>query len=108
MSEIDTNIYNRPHLQTKSAKPPRRKRRSSSRRKFDDHSGRKRHSRNSGSRRLLHLYRKGDVQKRIWWTLLVLIVLGLVALAIWQFWYLDHVEQQLLRQHEMSVESEAE
>jgi hypothetical protein len=57
---------------------------------FDEKSGNRR-SKNSGFRRLLHLYRKGENEKRFWWGLLIIISITMVFLGIWQFWYRDYV-----------------
>lgn len=61
-----------------------RRRSSGPKRAFDDPS-RKRRSRNSGLRRLLHLYRKKESEKIFWWTTISILVVFLVALALWQF-----------------------
>ena len=84
----DTDIYkNRERMPYGDKRPRRstRRRRSASQRAFDDHS-RKRRSRNSGLRRLLHLYRKKESEKVIWLSVLTVAVVVLVLLAIWQFW----------------------
>ena len=83
----DTDIYkNREPMPYGNKRPRRstRRRRSDSQRAFDDHS-RKRRSKNSGLRRLLHLYRKKENEKVIWWSVLVSVVLILTVLAVWQF-----------------------
>jgi hypothetical protein len=83
----DTDIYkNRERMPYGNKRPKRstRRRRSDSQRAFDDHS-RKRRSKNSGLRRLLHLYRKKDSEKVVWWSVLASAVVILVAVAIWQF-----------------------
>ena len=83
----DTDIYkNREPLPYGNKRPRRstRRRRSDSQRAFDDHS-RKRRSKNSGLRRLLHLYRKKENEKVVWWSVLISAVVILIAVAIWQF-----------------------
>lgn len=93
-----SDIYREREPLPRTAKGPHRKpgrrRRSSSRRAFDDTTHRKRRSKNSGFRRLLHLSRKEKNQKWIWRSLLILTVIGLVLLAIWQFFYLDYVARK--------------
>ena len=84
----DTDIYkNRERMPYGNKRPKRstRRRRSDSQRAFDDHS-RKRRSKNSGLRRLLHLYRKKENEKVVWWSLLACTVIILTLVAIWQFW----------------------
>ena len=83
----DTDIYkNREPLPYGNKRPKRSsRRRSDSSRAFDDHS-RKRRSKNSGLRRLIHLYRKKENEKLIWWSVLVSVAVILIVLAIWQFW----------------------
>jgi hypothetical protein len=84
----DTDIYkNRERMPYGDKRPRRstRRRRSNSQRAFDDHS-RKRRSRNSGLRRLLHLYRKKENERVFWLSLIIFIAVILTLLAIWQFW----------------------
>ena len=84
----DTDIYkNRERMPYGIKRPRRSTRRKSSnpQRAFDDHS-RKRRSKNSGLRRFLHLYRKKENEKTVWWSMLACAVVILVVLAIWQFW----------------------
>ncbi len=84
----DTDIYKtRERMPYGDKKPKRstRRRRSDSQRAFDDHSL-KRRSNNSGLRRVLHLYRKKENEKVVWWSVLVSAVVVLTFLAIWQFW----------------------
>ena len=83
----DTDIYKKREPMPYGNKRPRRstrRRRSDSQRAFDDHS-RTRRSKNSGLRRLLHLYRKKENEKVVWWSVLVSAVVILIAVAIWQF-----------------------
>lgn len=93
-----TDIYKkREQVQSTSDDPRfrkgRRKRRSSSLRTFDKHD-RNRRSKNSGLRRILHLSRKSENEKVIWWGLLIAIVVLLSLIGIWQFWYLDYVARK--------------
>lgn len=88
-SDPNTDIYkNREPMPFSGANRPKKKRRrrSQSRRAFDDHSQRKRRSRNSGFRRLLHLSRKSSNEKVFWSTIGIVTVVLLIALGIWQFW----------------------
>ncbi len=113
----DTDIYkSREPVPQVSSDDPRfrkgRRRRSSSRRSFDEQD-RKRRSKNSGLRRLLHLSRKSDNEKRFWWGILAVTVVLLVSIAIWQFWYMEYVARKQARQDERyelihSAESAAE
>ncbi len=102
MSNID--IYkNREPLPgvPKESRPKKgRRRRSASQRAFDDTGHRRRRTKNSGFRRLLHLARKDKNEKRFWWGLLITIVVGLTLLAIWQFFYLEYVARQQAEQNE--------
>ena len=101
----DTDIYKKrepmPYTNSPSKRAGARRRRSSrTRRAFDDNS-RKRRSRNSGLRRLLHLYRKKDAERYVWWSALVTLVIGLILLAIWQF----VIRENVIRQKEQQIES---
>ena len=84
----DTDIYKKrepmPYGNRHPKRSSRRRRSADSERAFDDHS-RKRRSKNSGLRRLLHLYRKEENEKYFWWTITVTAVVLVVGLAIWQF-----------------------
>lgn len=84
----DTDIYKKrepmPYGNRNPKHSGRRRRTSESRRSFDDKT-RKRRSKNSGLRRLLHLYRKEENEKFFWWSILTVITVLLVSLAIWQF-----------------------
>ena len=87
----DTDIYkNRERMPYGNKRPRRstRRRSSDSQRAFDDHS-RKRRSRNSGLRRLLHLYRKKENEKVVWWSVLACTLVLVFLAAIWQFWVRD-------------------
>jgi len=102
-----TDIYkNRERVQTTPTAPHAKKglrRRSSSRDAFDETGNRRRRSKNSGLRRLLHLSRKEGAEKKFWWGLLIAIVVILSFIAIWQFWYLEHAALKQSRQNEMYV-----
>jgi hypothetical protein len=84
----DTDIYKKREPMPYGSRDPkrssRRRRSSESQRAFDDHS-RKRRSRNSGLRRLLHLYRKSENEKYFWWTIAVTLAVVLMVLGVWQF-----------------------
>ncbi|MBN2162784.1 MAG: hypothetical protein JXR25_15230 [Pontiellaceae bacterium] len=84
----DTDIYKKREpmpIGTRRPKHSGRRRRSNrEKRPFDDQN-RKRRSRNSGFRRLLHLYRKRDNEKIFWWSLFISTLVLLVGLAVWQF-----------------------
>ena len=99
-----TDIYKSRERAQQTSDDPRfrkgRKRRSSSRRAFDDHE-RRRRRKNSGLRRLLHLSRKSENEKRLWLTMLIIAVALLMGIAIWQFWYLEHVARKEARKNEM-------
>ncbi|VGO16604.1 hypothetical protein PDESU_05195 [Pontiella desulfatans] len=88
----DTDIYKNREAMPIGNKPPnkRRKRRSTSHRAFDDKS-RKRRSKNSGLRRLLHLSRKSDNEKYFWGTMGILIVVVLAVIGIWQFVIMEYI-----------------
>lgn len=88
----DTDIYkNREPMPYSPVKTKRshRRRRSTPQRAFDDHT-RKRRSRNSGLRRVLHLYRKEGTEKVVWLTMLVVVVVLLASIAVWQFVIREH------------------
>jgi cytoskeletal protein RodZ len=83
----DTDIYkNREALPPSPVKHKRRRRRSTSEsaQPFDQ-KVRKRRSKNSGFRRILHLSRKSENEKFIWWGLLISIVAVLLIVFVWQF-----------------------
>ena len=82
----DTDIYKERESIPVGNKSPRtkRQRRKESRRAFDD-KDRKRRSKNSGLRRLLHLLRKSDNEKYFWCSMGVLFIGLLLIIAIWQF-----------------------
>jgi hypothetical protein len=103
MSDIYKSREPLPGVPKESRPRKGRRRRSASRRAFDDTGHRRRRKKNSGFRRLLHLARKNKNEKRFWWGLLISIVVGLVLLAIWQFFYLEHVAREQARQNELYV-----
>jgi hypothetical protein len=94
----DTDIYKNREAMPIGGKSPKKKRhrRSASRRAFDEDHNRKRRSKNSGFRRLLHLTRKSDNEKYFWGSIGITIVVVLVLIAIWQFW----VAEVLVRSEE--------
>lgn len=98
----DTDIYKNREAMPMGKKPEKKKRRrrSRSQRSFDDHSSRKRRSKNSGFRRFLHLSRKSDSEKMIWSTMGVLLLAMLIIIAIWQF----VIAEQLIRKQEKEAE----
>jgi len=100
----DTDIYkSREQSQhTSNASRSGRRRRSSSHHPFDE-KDRRRRSKNSGLRRFLHLYRKGENEKHFWRGLLVAIVVIMILIAIWQFWYMEHVAREQSRQGDMYI-----
>ncbi len=63
----------------------RRKPRSTKTPEFDSTHKRKRRSKNSGLRRLLHLMRKSNTEKYIWASAGVAVVVIVAGVAIWQF-----------------------
>ncbi|MDF7799776.1 hypothetical protein P4C99_09885 [Pontiellaceae bacterium B1224] len=92
----DTDIYKNREPLPMGNKPEkkRRRRRSESQRAFDDHS-RKRRSSNSGLRRILHLSRKSENDKKIWIAAGIFLVALLIVVAIWQFVIVEYqVEKQ--------------
>lgn len=97
MSESDIYKKREPIPMGKKPEKKRRRRRSESRRAFDDHS-RKRRSKNSGLRRLLHLSRKSENEKVIWTIFGVALLIVVVAVAIWQFF----IQERIIRQEEKS------
>ena len=103
----DTDIYkNREPIKQATSADPRyrkgRRRRSASYRVFDD-KDRKRRSKNTGLRRLLHLSRKSENDKPIWIGMLVVVVVLLVGIALWQFWYIELAARRQSRANEHYV-----
>lgn len=102
-SDPNTDIYKqREPMPMSGATPPKknRKRRSGTRRQFDDTSHRKRRSKNSGLRRLLHLMRKSENEKLFWGSIGIATVVILVLIGIWQFW----IKEILIRDQEKKNE----
>jgi hypothetical protein len=93
----DTDIYKKrepmPYGNRNPKRSGRRRHSTSTPRAFDEQT-RKRRSKNSGFRRLLHLYRKKDNEKVFWWTVLATIVAVLALLATWQFVIREHIIRQ--------------
>ena len=58
---------------------------------FDEDHNRKRRSKNSGIRRLLHLSRKSDNEKFFWGSIGAVTLIVLVIIAIWQFVIAEHL-----------------
>ncbi|RKX47229.1 MAG: hypothetical protein DRP64_01635 [Verrucomicrobia bacterium] len=100
----DTDIYKSREQSpnTSTASRSGKRRRSSSRHPFDE-KDRRRRSKNSGLRRFLHLYRKGENEKHFWRGLLVATVVIMALIAIWQFWYLERVAREQSRQGDMYI-----
>jgi hypothetical protein len=113
MSQTDIYKDNKP-LSTGAEQPEKsssRRRRSSSRRRFDekDRSKSMRRSRNSGARRLKHVWKKEYIQKRINILLITLGILFILFVAVWEFWYQDYkakIEQDRLQQRREEVLAE--
>ena len=100
----DTDIYKkRPAMPAARPKPKRRRRRTSPDAAFDESPNRRRRSRNSGFRRLLHLMRKPHNEKRIWMGMLIAALVLLLFVGIWQFWYMEHVARRKDKQKELVV-----
>ena len=97
-----SDIYKqRPEIPAEKTVNRRRRRRSAADGTFDETKTRRRRSRNSGLRRLLHLFRKEENEKRIWISALVVALVVLVIVGIWQFWYLEQQARQRAREQEM-------
>lgn len=80
----DTDIYKNRERMPVSRENTRRyskKKRHSSH--GDGDRPRKRRSKNSGFRRLLHLYRKEKTQRIFWWTVILTIISLLIYAIIW-------------------------
>ena len=101
-----TNIYKRQELPAGKRKKHRPKRRVPRRTQFDDHSNRKRRSKNSGFRRLLHIYRKETAQKHLWRGALIFLLIGIVLAAVYQFWYLDKIVQKEMQEKHGALPAE--
>ena len=106
MSKTKTDIYASREQVPQTTDDPRfrkgRRHRTSSLRTFDEHE-RRRRGKNAGIRRLLHLFRKTDNEKRIWWGALVVTVVILAVIGLWQFLYLEHVARKQSRKNEMYI-----
>ena len=102
----ETDIYKtREPIPQPSGDPKHRKghrRRSSNRRPFDDND-RRRRSNNPGLRRLLHLSRKSENEKRFWWGALIMVVALLTGIALWQFLYLEREVREQARENNVYV-----
>lgn len=98
----DTDIYKKREAMPIGArkKPDKKRRRRSTHRAFDEESTRKRRSKNSGIRRLLHLSRKSDNEKYIWSSLGIIIVVSLILAAIWQFAVVEYLVRSEEKQDE--------
>jgi hypothetical protein len=103
----DTDIYKSHEPAQNGVVNPRsrkgRRRRSSSHSTFDETGERRRRSKNSGIRRLLHLSRKSSNEKSFWWGLLGITVAVLLVIAVWQFLYLEHVARDEAHMDEQYV-----
>ncbi len=102
-----TDIYKNNERTQMPSEDPRlrkgRRRRSSSRRVFDEHDHHRRRSKNTGLRRLLHLFRKSENEKHFWWGLLIAVVVTLGVIAIWQFWFLGEVARKQSLRNEYAL-----
>lgn len=101
----DTDIYKkREPLQEPTRESRRSRRRSrSSHGLFDDQTVRKRRSKNTGLRRLLHLTRKSENEKVFWWGLLIGIVALLAITALWQFYVAEKIARERTRENEAII-----
>jgi hypothetical protein len=99
----DTDIYKNREPIAQPPKKSRRKRSSSSYHLFDDEPVRKRRSKNTGLRRLLHLSRKGENEKFFWWGLLVCIVFLLAITAIWQYYVTEKIARERAKENEAII-----
>jgi len=102
----ETDIYkNRERTQMASDAPHARKgrrRRSSNLSSFDE-TERRRRSKNSGFRRLLHLLRKSENERYFWKGFLVLILVLLALIGIWQFWYMEKMAREQTKENDLYV-----
>ncbi len=103
----DTDIYkNREPVQNEPGNVNSKKRhhrRSASLTAFGETGNRRRRSKNSGLRRILHLSRKSANEKHFWWSLLGITIAILLVIAIWQFWYLEDVAREQAHMDEQHV-----
>ena len=96
-----SDIYKqRPEIPVAKSVNRRRRRRSAADGTFDETKTRRRRSKNSGLRRLLHLFRKEENEKRIWISALVVALVVLLIVGIWQFWYLEQEARQRAREQD--------
>ena len=102
----ETDIYkNRERDQVASDAPLSRKgrrRRSSHLRSFEE-TERRRRSKNSGLRRLLHVLRKSENERYFWKGFLVLILVLLALIGIWQFWYMEKIALDKSKESDLYV-----
>lgn len=95
----ETDIYKQREPMPMGKKPDKknkhRRRRTSPQRAFDDKS-RKRRSKNSGLRRILHLSRKSENEKVIWTVFGIGMFFIIVLIALWQFF----IQEKLIREEE--------
>ncbi|WP_372796360.1 hypothetical protein [Pontiella sp.] len=96
----DTDIYKKREAMPmgKTPEKKRRRRRSSSAPRAFDDKNRKRRSKNSGIRRMLHLSRKSENERIIWISVGVIFLVLLVTVALWQF----VIQERLVREQERS------
>jgi hypothetical protein len=102
-----TDIYNQRELTPKKGNQPssrktRRRRRTSDQPVFDD-KNRKRRSKNAGLRRFIHLSRKSENEKVFWWSMLTGVVVLLLAVAVWQFWYVERIAKEQSKESELHI-----
>lgn len=98
-----SDIYKqRPPMPAAKPRPSRRRRRSTADGTFDENKPRRRRSRNSGLRRLVHLFRKDENERTIWVSALVIALLVLVAVGLWQFWYREQQVRKKTREQEQA------
>jgi hypothetical protein len=102
----DTDIYKKRetiHVASdgRTRKPSRRRPATSE--SFGRDKQRRRRSKNTGLRRLIHLSRKSENEKFFWWGLLVCVVVLLVISAAWQFWYTEHVAREMAKKNDAVV-----
>ena len=79
-----------------------RRRRSSNLRSFNE-TERRRRSKNSGFRRLLHVLRKSENERYFWKGFLFLVLVLLVGIGIWQFWYMEKVAREQSKESDQYI-----
>jgi hypothetical protein len=103
----ETDIYKKresmPYGSGQAPQKKNRRKRSSSRRAFDD-KDRKRRSKNTGLRRIIHLAKKKENEKVFWITLGGFIVLTIVLVSIWQFGVLEAKVRDAESEYERNLE----